>query len=124
MRNSTNLILRHDQPSTGSDRCGRRSRTLELRSLRNWPYPFEYPIPRLVSAAFDPPRESIPTDGREFGLVTCPAKAYQVKVEKTACVIRLKPARPAFLALNRLNLSISSISPVAGFPAAAGTGSG
>jgi hypothetical protein len=34
--------------------------------------------------------------------LTCPAKAYQVEVEDSACVVRLRPEIPAFFALNRL----------------------
>jgi len=34
--------------------------------------------------------------------LTYPTKAYQVEVEKTACVIRLRPVWPAFLILNGL----------------------
>ena len=41
--------------------------------------------------------------GRVFDSVTCPAKAYQIEVEKTGCVIHLRPVRPAFCALKRLN---------------------
>jgi hypothetical protein len=50
----------------------------------------------------EPPRGSIPTGSRDFGVVTCPAKAYQVEVEDSACVVRLRPEIPAFFALNRL----------------------
>ncbi len=32
-----------------------------------------------------------PTTDRDLRQVTCPAKAYQVEVEETACVIRLRP---------------------------------
>jgi hypothetical protein len=35
-------------------------------------------------------------------LLTCPAKAYQVEVEDSACVIRLWPEIPAVFALHRL----------------------
>ena len=35
-------------------------------------------------------------------MLTCPAKAYQVGVEKNGCVVRLRPVWPAFLTLNRL----------------------
>jgi hypothetical protein len=35
-------------------------------------------------------------------LMTCPAKTYQVEVEKTAWVIRLRPVWPAFLTLSGL----------------------
>jgi hypothetical protein len=34
--------------------------------------------------------------------LTCPAKAYQVEVEDSDCVIRLWPEIPAVFALNRL----------------------
>jgi hypothetical protein len=50
----------------------------------------------------DLPRESIPSRSRVFGLLTCPAKAYQVEVEFLACVLRLRPVWPAFLTLNGL----------------------
>jgi hypothetical protein len=35
--------------------------------------------------------------------LTCPAEAYQVEVERNGCVVRLRPAWPAFFALNGLN---------------------
>ena len=35
-------------------------------------------------------------------LVTCPAKAYQVEVEDSACVVGLWPEIPAVFALHRL----------------------
>jgi hypothetical protein len=39
--------------------------------------------------------------GCEYGL-TCPAKAYQVEVEDSACVVGLWPEIPAVFALHRL----------------------
>src|ERR1700728_3900898 len=46
--------------------------------------------------------EFLPFISRDRGCLTCPAKAYQVEVEKTVCVIRLRPAWPAFMTLNGL----------------------
>ncbi len=43
-----------------------------------------------------------PVISRVRRLLTCPAKAYQVEVEETVCVIRLRPVWPAVFELNRL----------------------
>ena len=48
------------------------------------------------------PRKSVPSRSRGFGLLTCPAKAYQVEVEDSACVVGLWPEIPAVFALHRL----------------------
>jgi hypothetical protein len=40
--------------------------------------------------------------GRVRHQMTCPAKAYQVEVEGTACVVQLRPVWPAFFVLNGL----------------------
>jgi hypothetical protein len=41
--------------------------------------------------------------------VTCPAKAYQVEVEDSACVVGLWPEIPAVFALNRLYAGLCAI---------------
>jgi hypothetical protein len=51
---------------------------------------------------FDMPHKSVPGRSRGNGVLTCPTKAYQVEVEETACVVRLRPVWPAFFALNGL----------------------
>ena len=72
--------------------------------------------------------------------MTCPAKAYQVEVEKPACDMprksvpvrsgetglhdRVKAGVTGVFCTQQTQLSISSELPAAGFPAGAGTGSG
>jgi hypothetical protein len=64
--------------------------------------PFVGLVVSYISAERRVPPDHPPQSIRVMVDVTCPAKAYQVEVEDSACVVGLWPEIPAVFALHRL----------------------